>query len=71
MSRLTQKEKSIVKLIELRDKEWRSWFNNGNTNRPINRCFTNFVGAMSDVDKINLIDNLVYYIAEHTSILDE
>lgn len=66
-----EKTKSIPKTIELYIKEFNSYFNNSNTQKPIKYHLRDYVNTLSDDDKYQLIFHLCEYIFTEKYLYDE
>ncbi len=70
---MTKKEKikPVHKLIELYIKEFNSYFNNSNTQKPIKYHLRDYVNTLSNDDKYQLIFHLCDYIFREEYLYDK
>ena len=61
---MSNKKKTIEQIVKLNIKQWKSWFNNGNSSRPVKLWLDEYLNQLTKAELYSLISELCDKIHE-------
>lgn len=61
---MSNKKKTIEQIVKLNIKQWRSWFNNSNSSRPVKLWLDEYLNQLTKAELYSLISDLCDKIHE-------
>jgi hypothetical protein len=61
---MSNKKKTVEQIVKLNIKQWRSWFNNSNSSRPVKLWLDEYLNQLTKAELYSLISELCDKIHE-------
>ena len=61
---MSNKKKTVEQIVKLNIKQWRSWFNNSNSSRPVKLWLDEYLNQLTKAELYSLISDLCDKIHE-------
>ena len=61
---MPNKKKTVEQIVKLNIKQWRSWFNNSNSSRPVKLWLDEYLNQLTKAELYSLISDLCDKIHE-------